>query len=35
LLDDAWWSAPDVIESEALPTVMKKALAAAVERPRK
>lgn len=35
LLDGAWWSAPEVIETEALPTVMKKALAAAFESPRK
>ncbi|PVB63043.1 A/G-specific adenine glycosylase [Labrenzia sp. 011] len=30
-LEDAWWSAPDRIEGEALPTVMRKALAAALE----
>ncbi|WP_370198223.1 A/G-specific adenine glycosylase [Roseibium sp.] len=35
LLDGGWWSAPEVIETEALPTVMKKALAAAFESPRK
>ncbi len=27
--DGAWWSGPDVLQSEALPTVMRKALAAA------
>ncbi|MCV0425968.1 MAG: A/G-specific adenine glycosylase [Roseibium sp.] len=28
---DAWWSPPDVVEDEALPTVMRKALAAALD----
>lgn len=28
--DDGWWSAADVIATEALPTVMKKALEAAI-----
>ena len=28
---DAWWSAPDAVDGEALPTVMRKALAAALD----
>jgi len=30
-LNGAWWSAPDMLEDEALPTVMRKALAAALD----
>ncbi|WP_460083439.1 A/G-specific adenine glycosylase [Roseibium sp. LAB1] len=30
-LEEAWWSAPEVLETEALPTVMRKVLFAALE----
>ncbi|MES0809584.1 A/G-specific adenine glycosylase [Roseibium sp. SCPC15] len=30
-LENSWWSAPDTLQDEALPTVMRKALAAALD----
>jgi A/G-specific adenine glycosylase len=31
VLENSWWSAPDTLQDEALPTVMRKALAAALD----